>query len=347
VSLTGLLRAGRGAVWEWFAEHFPQTQCVSTQANRELRPGGAETPCVIPWVPDADRGLVGTTVGYVLSAHLRADGIDATVATVAAHLLDRALRRTLTRPSAIERLTVGRINELRPWTRELPEDEWTELARLAGILARFEQFYRAGPVVWPYLAGPLRGFRGDLNELAIALVDAPTLADVCTLGRFVVEDHLSIRDADELHIGPTFLQSGRLGGADADLIYDGTLLDLKSTGTSRVLGRIELWQLLGYLFADTDNAYHIRRVGFSALRRRRSIFWPSQELIDLLAGTPAPPVEYWRDEFAGLLASRAAEPATIIVRGGAGRLVTPRTSPKKALQIGRFLGRLDRLRRHQ
>lgn len=60
--------------------------------------------------------------------------------------------------------------------------------------------------------------------------------DVCAVGRFVVEDHLSIRDAAELHIGPTFAQSGRFGGADADLIYDGTLLDLKSTGAARVHG---------------------------------------------------------------------------------------------------------------
>lgn len=82
--------------------------------------------------------------------------------------------------------------------------------------------------------------------------------DVCTLSRCAVEDHLSIRDATDLHIGPTFAQSGPLGGADADLIYDGTLLDLKSTSTARVLGRIELWQLLGYLFADTDDAYCIR-----------------------------------------------------------------------------------------
>ena len=79
-------------------------------------------------------------------------------------------------------------------------------------------------------------FAGDLNELAIALVDGPTLLDVCTLSRCAVEDHLSIRDAADLHIGPTFAQSGPLGGADADLIYDGTLLDLKSTSTARVLG---------------------------------------------------------------------------------------------------------------
>jgi hypothetical protein len=324
MSLTGLLKIGHGPVWEWFAEHFPQTQRVSTHANRELRPGGTDAPCVVPSVPGADRGLVGTTVGYVLSAHLRADGIDATVATSAARLLDGALRRAPTQPSVIERLTVGRISELQPWARELSEDDWIELARLAGILARFEQFFRAGPAVWPYLSRPLREFHGDLKELATALVDEATLRDICAVGRCAVEDHLSIRDAAELHIGPTFAQSGALGGADADLIYDGTLLDLKSTSTARVLGRIELWQLLGYLFADTDDAYRIRQVGFGALRRRRSIFWPSQELIDLLAGRPSSPVEHWRREFAGLLASCASD-RVVVVRGRARSLVTPPT----------------------
>ena len=265
MSLTGLLKIGRGPVWEWFAEHFPQTQRVSTSANRELRPGGTDEPCLVPSVPDADRGLVGTTVGYVLSAHLRVDGIDATVATSGARLLDGALRRAPTRPSVIERLTIGRIGELQPWARELSEEEWIELARLAGILARFEQFFRAGPVVWPYLARPLREFRGDLNELAAALVDPPTLRDICTLGRYAVEDHLSIRDAAELHIGPTFAQSGPLGGADADLIYDGTLLDLKSTSTARVLGRIELRQQLGYRRARTCTI--LKRARLSRLPR--------------------------------------------------------------------------------
>jgi hypothetical protein len=186
--------------------------------------------------------------------------------------------------------------------------------------------------VWPYLARPLREFHGDLNELAIALVDRPTLMDVCTLSRCAVEDHMNIRDVAELHIGPTFAQSGPLGGADADLIYDDTLLDLKSTSTARVLGRIELWQLLGYLFADADNAYRIRQVGFGALRRRRSIFWPSQELIDLLAGRPSSPVEHWRREFAGLLASCASD-RVVVVRGAR---CSPR-SPSRACASASFL----------
>lgn len=161
-------------------------------------------------------------------------------------------------------------------------------------------------------------------------MDGPTLMDVCTLSRYAVEDHLRIRDATELHIGPTFAQSGPLGGADADLIYDGTLLDLKSTSTPRVLGRIELWQLLGYLFADTEDAYRIRQVGFGALRRRRSIFWPSQRLLDLLAGRPSSSVEHWRREFAGLLASCASDRA-VLVRGGETRpTVVGRSAQQRA-----------------
>jgi hypothetical protein len=175
-----------------------------------MRPGGTDAPCVVPSRPGADRGLVGTTVGYLLSAHLHPDGIEATVATSAARVLDGALRHAPTRSSVIERLTVGRISGLRPWARELPEDERIVLARLAGILARFEQFFRAGPVV------------------------------------------------------------------------------------------------------------------------------SSQELIDLLAGRPEPPVEHWRGEFAGLLASRTPRRAAAIMPDRTRRLVTRRTSLRKALKIGRF-----------
>jgi hypothetical protein len=35
-----------------------------------------------------------------------------------------------------------------------------------------------------------------------------TMRDLDVLGRVTVEDHLSIRDAGELAIGPTFAQSG-------------------------------------------------------------------------------------------------------------------------------------------
>lgn len=301
MSLTSLLRAGRGPVWDWFEANLPETQRLCTSANRELRGGGTKEPCAVPPVPGTDRGLVGTAVGYLLSAHLRPDALDYTVATNAAAILDGPLRRVRIVPSVIERLAVARIVELGPSRSTLDSERWAELCRLVAILARFEQYFRAGPSVLPYLAEPVKAHGHDLDELARSLINEASMRDLDTLGRVTVEDHLSIREASELYIGPGFAQSLPLGGADADLIYDGTLVDLKSTAEARVIGREEVWQLIGYLLADTDDSYGIAQVGFAALRRRRSIFWLVEDLVRELAGGQTQPVKQLREEFANLL----------------------------------------------
>lgn len=313
MSLTRLIKAGRGPVWGWFAENFPATQRVCTDANRQLRGGPSDEPCAVAPPQGADLALVGTAVGYIVSAHLRADALDRTVATAGARMLDGPLRGGIVRPSVIERQAVLRIAELRSWERPLTGAEWIEVTRLACILARFEQFARAGGVILPHLEEPLRVAAGDLAELAQALASKPTLADAAQLGRCAVEDHAHIRDAHELHIGPTFQVSGLLGGADADLIYDGTLLDLKATASSAVLKRRALWQGLGYLLADSDDRYRIHTVGFSAIRRRRSVFWPAQQFIDLLAGRPSASVKTWRDEFRAMLADKVEAPRARLI----------------------------------
>jgi hypothetical protein len=308
MSLSSLLSAGRGPVWDWFVTYFPETRKVCTEANRTLRGGPATEPCAVLPQLGTDHGLVGTAVGYVLSAHLREDALDRTVATNGARLLARPLgRMALTRrPELIERAVVARVGELQPWRRALDEREWTELCQLMCILSRFEQYFRAGPPVLVHLISPLRAHSDDLTELAHALVQPPTLADVKAVGRAAVEDHASIRNASELFIGPTFAQSLALGGADADVIYDGTLLDFKSSAQAGVIKRHEAWQLLGYLFADTDDSYHIRQVGFAALRRRRTLTWPAQTLVDSLAGHPTLPIDQWRTSFVELLKPLAA-----------------------------------------
>jgi hypothetical protein len=124
--------------------------------------------------------------------------------------------------------------------------------------------------------------------------------DLEALARATVEDHVHLRDYQALYLGPTFAQSVALGGADADVIADGVLIELKSA-RGQIVGRTEAWQLLGYLFADTDDRYEIKACSVLALRRRRSSTWTAQELIDALVGGRAEPVEHWRTEFAALL----------------------------------------------
>lgn len=176
------------------------------------------------------------------------------------------------------------------------------------VLTRLEQYYRVGPNVLPFLADPLADYGHDLRGLATAFASDVTRADVDALGRATVEDHLGLRGAKVLLLGPTFAQSLALGGADADIIHDGALVDLKSTSKPGPIGKSELHLLLGYLLADTDDEYGITRVGFSALRRRRSHYWHVTEFLDELAGVPgAFTVERARAEFAAILAPMAEQ----------------------------------------
>jgi hypothetical protein len=65
--------------------------------------------------------------------------------------------------------------------------------------------------------------------------------------------------------GPTFAGSTDIGGADADFVIDGLLLDCKATTTR--LGSAEIGQLAGYLLLDYDDQYRITQVGLYLSRQ--------------------------------------------------------------------------------
>jgi hypothetical protein len=89
--------------------------------------------------------------------------------------------------------------------------------------------------------------------------------------------------ATSFHLNPRFAGSILLGGADADLIIDGILLELKTTKAATP-ARPELWQLAGYALADLDDEYGICKVGFYFGRHGSAITWPVGEFFDQLAG---------------------------------------------------------------
>ena len=124
-----------------------------------------------------------------------------------------------------------------------------------------------------HLAPLIRRHGADLDQLARSAAAEATRADLDQVAHAAVADHCDLRRAEQLHIGPTFAQSGRLGNADADLIADGCLIELKSSATASPIGRLELWQVLGYLLADTDDEFGIHRCEIAALRRRRACAW--------------------------------------------------------------------------
>lgn len=76
-----------------------------------------------------------------------------------------------------------------------------------------------------------------------------------------------------------------MGGADADIIVDGTLIELKAVQTA-VLNKSNVWQVLGYLLADTSDTYEIRAVAWYFARHGYRWQLPVEEFLHRLHGAP-------------------------------------------------------------
>jgi hypothetical protein len=168
------------------------------------------------------------------------------------------------------------------------------------------RFYRSPP---EYLADhPLVLAGPDVSLLEqLDLVDPRLVDDVVALAALLIDSQPGLAGGHHQVVSnPTFDRSSDLGGADADLIVDGTLLELR-TVKSAVLSKIAVWQVLGYLLADTGDRHRIRAVGWYFSRQGYLWQLPVEEFLARLHGAPVD-LASARVEFAGLLQPPARVP---------------------------------------
>lgn len=84
-------------------------------------------------------------------------------------------------------------------------------------------------------------------------------------------------------LNPEFIYSHMVQGADADLIVNGMLIDIKTTIRPR-LAEDWIWQLLGYVLLDRFDQHEIRHVGIYMARQGILIWWELDEMIEGLSG---------------------------------------------------------------
>jgi hypothetical protein len=166
------------------------------------------------------------------------------------------------------------------------------LARVCWALALFTEVYRSAPVA----RSPLGRLdpAASLEEL-LALPSADEIADLLALAAAARRELLPAlaERGGSVRVGPKFAGSVDLA-ADADLIAGGLLLELKvklgdrrSDGRRRwSLDRQTVYELLGYLLLDYENAYRVEALGVYSARYAHLAIWPLAELLDVLAGGP-------------------------------------------------------------
>ena len=166
------------------------------------------------------------------------------------------------------------------------------LLRASWALALATEVYRRGLTPGSPLA--LLASRGEFtgpNLLALAPDDA--LEQLQALQRVARERfYPTVRPDATLALGPTF-DCSRLCSADADLIADGCLLDIKThlgsktkTGRSDLLNLADVYQLLGYALFDRNDSYRIHDVGIYSARYGHLVRWSLPHFLATLAGHP-------------------------------------------------------------
>jgi hypothetical protein len=280
VSLTSHIADRSSPVRAFFERELGDTRAFVQETNRALRNSNASPPL-------AGLGstfLVGTAADVLLNAWL-----------------DPSVRpaRFATAPSidSLEMLDAAQDALMSAFAphRDVALD-WSGLVRHGLLLARFVTAYRslAGQT---FLQERLDGAPPSLDAYAERLWTQDDERDLTAMMPAIVDDLAFLRDCRTISVNPTFSLSRRLGGADADLTAEGTLWDYKGGRVDRIVGRREIWQLVGYLLADTEDHYSLTHLGIAALSWRTRVTWAADELLKRLADGTTRPLEDWRAAF--------------------------------------------------
>jgi hypothetical protein len=184
------------------------------------------------------------------------------------------------------------VEEVCPVGRRLPEDQEREFARYCIVLALFEEVFRAGTRI----RSPL--FEPQPKQTLLALLDIAQshwITDLCQLSWLYFDrfEHW-LRRPNVLN--PTFAGSRDVGGADADLIVDGCLVDIKTTVQTK-LSSEWLYQLIGYTLLDYEDAYQIREVALYLARQGILLHWTVPELLLGMSENAITSLDVLRDPF--------------------------------------------------
>ncbi|MFG2376939.1 3'-5' exonuclease [Streptomyces sp. NPDC048504] len=288
--LTGQLQYPRSPMSTFLSRHLPRTERVVGSYQHRSR----DLPPAVQPMDERrpDYAALGHTVDYRLRLSLGRSPGSAVLAGV--QLLGSTYPLEGSPPPEVRaalhaagtRLLAALHAHLKGASR-LGEQELTRLCHVAGFC---EAVYRNGV------------FSRRRNLLAHA--DAHITLDQLTAAVpvYVLDDiaeQMELADRpfapfrrlpDEQRVcGPVFTGSSDLGGADADFIVGGLLIDCKATTRPHTINRPAVQQLAGYLLLDYDNTYAIDRVGLYLSRQGALLTWSVPEFHTALgARVPLP-----------------------------------------------------------
>lgn len=319
MSLTSHLVDTHSPIGQFFRHRFAQTTSVTRQINPQLRQISPLLPAAHPW----PYSHIGMAIDYRIRYSFALTPSHNLVAWHGAWKLLRSVDRVKMNGYLQQRAgyTAGPIENdedaptvrseysldviyrffcsldallerVQPAGRSLQAEEERELCRYCFLLGLLEEPFRSSR----YKDGPLMvpAPKRTLEELLAIPLD-PWIEDLCALSRCFYDHYAHLLSSPHV-LNPTFAGSRLVGGADADMIVDGCLIDMKTTKQSSIEPNW-LRQIAGYLLLDYRDRYRIQEVGLYLVRHGLLLRWPAEYYVQQLTGDSSISVATLRQEF--------------------------------------------------
>lgn len=320
MALTHEIETAESPIASFFSGRFPNLKPVYAGWNESLL--GVETlkpSGPVPW------GTVGMAIDYRLRYYLGITPWTSLVASAGAlHLT--GTRQTVRPdgsvivvtkfdpaegPSLNQQIWLDRVDEfsqdlkslleeLSPVRRRLANSEEEILCRYCYTLALFEELFRSRQA---QMTSPLLEMATDSRARdLLSLTSQVSVDDLCAMSWKFYETQQGLLRKTAI-LNPIFSGSREIGGADADLIVDQCLIEIKATVDPSRQRKPLIYQLLGYAFLDYEDEFEINEVAVYLARQGVLLTWPLEELMSTLAGESTDSLSTIRDSFQEIVRS--------------------------------------------
>lgn len=184
------------------------------------------------------------------------------------------------------------LTTIQPVRRRLNLEEERILARYCFVLSLFEQVSRSGRSEQGFLMEPAP--KESVDEL-LAISESAWIDDLSAMSTLFYDKCHHLLSLP-FRPNPLFMGSNDVGGADADFIVDGCLIDIKAV-KEQSLKALWLRQIIGYVLLDYNEAYNIHSVGIYMARQGELLQWPVADFLRLLMGNDVVSLAQLRQEF--------------------------------------------------
>jgi hypothetical protein len=239
-------------------------------------------------VPSAGENdqLIGTAFDYLLRFHLQRQIPNAIAREWVAESAHAEIAEIL--ETGFLKTSVGLLRLTPEGERALSNTRDTMAGYIIDAKRQVARFIQGDRLSSDLLRASLKLARCDMSHRAGMLDphigDTPRRGDVDQLRRLVAATDWSAFKAKRVLLNPTF--KGLHGiGADADLVLDNSLIEVKTTAKLRI--ETQDWrQLIGYAALNEhfpiggSKPLAIRRAGFYFSRYAYLVTWPLSELVD-------------------------------------------------------------------